>query len=271
MALAMERPPITFARDSEALSLEELLGEARDAYAGELHFPLTVPRPPRLREAGEDDTPAEAGAQVGLSMSARLHRRLRHPEAYGNTFPMARAIDDLRGWCRGRHLEPRGGPWLDHTVDLRRGRELWSRIAGYRPLCARLTFYAVVHRVPLSRLARVEELSGARTEELLRRALAHTWHQRIEWAHVEGPDGSGAAEVMAQQRRERREERRSLEEARRRVDAARGAGVVCRYCGDPYDPHSTKPCRGSGELSEAAAAAYAELGATLLCSPADPS
>lgn len=264
MALAPSRPPLSFGRAATSLTLEELLGEARDEYAAELDIPLTVDQPPNLYSIGPDGQrvyQAAEGAQIGLSMSSQMYRRIGHPaDDYGNVFPVARALDDLRGWCRGRHLEARSGPWEDHARDVELGTALWDRLAGSRPLCARLAYYAVAYRVPLSRLAASEELELPEARRLLLGALRHMWDQRIEWAHA---DDSGVSEVLAQQRRERNA-------ARARADAARAPGVLCRHCSRPYDSASQEPCPGS-EADRDALSLYAEAGFTLLCSPADPS
>lgn len=259
MAVAPSRRPVlSFARDAAGLSLEELIGEARDSFAAELDIPLTVSRPPKLYSIGSDGErvyEAAEGAQVGLSMSAQMYRRIGHPaDDYGNVFPVARAIHDLNGWCRGRHLEGRAGPWLNHLRDL-------AIPSIQRPLCARLATYAVVWRVPTAWSAEVEQLAIVDVHRLLTGALRHMWDQRREWAHA---DDSGVAEVLAEQRRERRE-------ARRRAEASASSPTVCRYCGRPYDLASTEPCPGNpdDQLSEAEAAIYAEAGFTLLCTPAD--
>lgn len=260
------RPPISFAREAASLSLEELLGEARDSYALELDIPMTVSRPPVLhvRDASGQwvSEAAEQGAQIGLSMSAQLHARLGTPGDYGNSFLVARALDDVRGWCQGRHLEPRSGPWADHSADIALGQALWRRIHRFRPLCARLTYYTVVWHVPLDRLARHEDLGRNQAAELLHAALRHAWEQRRGWAHAED---SGVGEVLAQQRRERKEDRRRRDEARVRADAVSAASVDCRYCGRPYDSESVDPCTASPDAVIAALP-----GALVLCTPSDP-
>lgn len=234
---------VSFTRDARSLSLDELLGEARDSYAAELHIPLTVDQPPVLfdRAADGEWTPLGArGAQIGLSMSAQMYRRIGHPQDdYGNVFPVARALDDLRGWCYGVHLRPRTGPWEDHTRDIGAGAHLYERVNQYRPLCARLAFYTVAWKVPLARLALLEILTRDRAEELLLTALRHAWDQRREYTFA---DGGGAQEVIADQRRERRAERAEVAAARARAEASRADGVVCRDCGGPFDPASEAPC-----------------------------
>lgn len=260
MALAMTQP-LTWARDSGALTLDELLEEAREAYRLELHIPLAVEQPPVLSSLdghGQRVVDVDrAAAQIGWSMSAQLDRRIGHPEGYGNVFPVARALHDLDGWCRGRHLEGRGGPWVDHEAA---AGTLWSRLTGTRPLCGRLAHYAVVAHAPIPRLAHVERLQLPVVRRLLKDALEHMWAQRREWAHA---DESGVGEVLAAQRRERRE-------AKARAEASRAEGAMCRYCERPYDASSQEPCPGSADTqaSEADAAAMAEAGFTLLCSPA---
>lgn len=263
MTLAPSRPSLSFAREARELPLEELLGEARDAFAGEMAIPMTVEQPPALYDRDATgalvlDMDAARGAQVGLSMSAPLVRRLGHPEGFRNVFPVARALDDLRGWCRGRHLEARSGPWLDHLADVGIGPDL------QRPLCARLAHYAVVWRMQPAWSAHIEDLSGATVRRLLKGALEHMWDQRRHWALSEDPESGGAAEVIVQLRQEHRARRQ-------RADAATAAeGVACRYCGRPYDPASLDACPGSPtvKLDEAETAMYAEMGFTLLCSPA---
>lgn len=268
MAVAPSRRNISFGREGSSLTLEDLLGEARDAFAAELYIPLTVEQPPALRTRGADGqwvTHAAFGAQVGVSMSAQLARRLSNPEdEYGNVFPVARALDDIRGWCKGNHLQTSRGPWLDHAADITAGAvgtDLWDRLRSYRPLCGRLAYFSVAHRVPLDRLARQEQISLTRAGELLQLALAHAFMKRRDWAHA---DESGVTEVLAAQRRERRE-------ARRRAQAT-AEGSVCRYCARLYDPRSEDPCPGSDghRINEAEAATYAAIGVTLLCSPATP-
>lgn len=270
MALAMERAPISFARDE--LTLAELIAEAQAAYELELAIPMTVSRPPELRRrdgSGAWSPEAEPGAQIGLSMSKALITRLDGPRAAGRDdetggytalFPVAAGLDDLRGWCRGKHLEPRGGPWLNHVRDLTAGSALWRRLDGYRPLCARLAFYTVVHGVPLSRLAAVEQVETDQAEELLEQALRHVWRQRAEWAYA---DTSGVGELFAQQRRERRRERQAREVASQRAAQVRAGGGVCRYCHQPFDPNSQSPC-GSQP-----AGLVSEIG-LVLCSPTVP-
>lgn len=258
MALAMEqRPPISFGREATTLTLDELLGEARDSFAAELVIPLTVERPPELYSIGSDGQriyEAAEGAQIGLSMSAQMHRRIGHPaDDYGNVFPVARALHDLRGWCRGRHLDTRAGPWIDHKADVAIGPTL------QRPLCARLAWYAVVWHMQPAWSARQEKLAMPIVRRLLHAALKHMWEQRRDWAHA---DDSGVGEVLAQQRRERRE-------ARRRAEAATAPGVVCRYCGRPYDVASQEPC--SQLEGDPEGTIYGDLGFTFLCAPADPS
>jgi len=258
MAVAMSRP-MTWARDSASLTLDELLEEARDSYRLELYIPMTVDQPPVLTSIdghGHRQYDAAEGAQTGLSMSAQLYRRLGHNEGYGNVFPVARALRDVDGWCRGRHLNGRGGPWADHAAA---SGSLWSRLTRDRPLCARLAHYAVVAGVHPSRLALVEGLSEATVERLLFHALEHMWAKRCEWAHG---DDSGVGEVLAEQRRERRE-------ARERAEASRAPGTTCRYCHRPYDSTSEDPCPGGSEASEVADVdeAMAAAGFTLLCSP----
>lgn len=249
----MERPPISFARDARALSLEELVGEARDAYVAELEIPMTVTQPPAPVTRAPDGTwqrgKSEA-TQIGRPLSSQLVTRIGHPEGFGNTFPVARSLDDLRGWCRGRHLEGARGPWSDHRRDIDAGAELWDRIARYRPTCARLALYTVVWRVPLSRLAQVEQLPRDRVAELLLGALRHAWDQRRDWAHA--PE-SGAGEVVRDLRRERRQ-------ARERAAAAQAPGTTCRACGGPYDASSQIPCPAGGDLGGL-------VGADVLCTP----
>lgn len=257
MALAMQRPPISFGREASSLTLDELLGEARDSFAAELLIPLTVERPPQLYEIQADGTRkplGTEGAQIGLSMSAPMYRRIGHPQDdYGNVFPVARALDDLTGWCRGRHLEGRSGPWEDHAADVAIGPSL------QRPLCARLAWYAVVWRMQPTWAAHVERLPVPIVRRLLADALEHMWSQRREWAYA---DHSGVGEVLAQQRRERRE-------ARQRAEASTAPGVVCRYCGGPYDASSREPCPGSnGFGDDIIGSALAETNDVLLCSPA---
>lgn len=258
MALAVElRPPLSFGREASALTLDELLGEARDSFAAELWIPLTVERPPQLYSIdadGQRTYEAAEGAQIGLSMSAQMYRRIGHPaDQYGNVFPVARALHDLAGWCRGRHLEGRTGPWDDHVADV-------AIYAIERPLCARLAYHSVVwHMSPLWS-AHQESLPLPVVRRLLAAALRHTWEQRREWAHVE----SGAAEIMAQQRSASRE-------ARARAEASRVTAILCRYCRVPYDPASTQPCPGTPEhrLSDEERAAFTAAfpGAALLCTP----
>lgn len=265
MALAPSRPPISFGRETSALSLEELVSEARDAFASELAIPMTVDGAvPLFDRDGHGelvlDTEASRGAQLGLSMSAQLVRRLGHPEGYGNAFPVARALDDLRGWCRGRHLEARSGPWIDHMRDVPLGTDL------QRPLCARLAHYAVVWRMQPLWSAHVEQIQVPTARRLLKGALEHMWGQRRHWALSEDPESGGAAEVIVQLRQEHRERRR-------RQDAAAGVeteGVVCRYCGRPYDRESLEPCPGDPNdlVDPVDAEIYAAAGITLLCSPA---
>lgn len=260
MALAVERHDreFSFSRDATSLSLEELIGEARDAFAGELAIPMTVDQPPNLYDLnahGERKYLGAEGAQIGLSMSPELYRRIGNPrDDYGNVFPVARALDDLRGWCRGRHLDGRGGPWTDHQADVALLPDL------QRPLCARLAHFGIVWHMTPSWAARQEGLQLPVVRRLLTAALRHMWDQRREWAYG---DDSGVSEVLAAQRRERRE-------ARERAEAASAVGVACRYCARPFDPASLDPCPGGtgDEAQPADTALYAQAGFTLLCSPA---
>lgn len=264
MALAMTRP-LTWARDASGLSLEDLLDEARASYQEEILIPMAVEQPPLLSWVGADGSRAvdwdRLAAQIGWTMSAQLTRRIGHPEGFGNVFPVARAIHDLEGWCRGRHLEGRDGPWEDHTA----AAGLWGRLAGARPLCARLAFYTVTAGVPLGRLVIAERLPLPTIRRLLKDALEHMWAQRREWAFA--PD-SGVGEVLADQRRQRREERRARREAEERAQASRAPGVVCRHCARPYDPDSQDPCPGSDGVASIDVEVLASVGFTLLCSPA---
>lgn len=264
VAVVQPRAPISFARDVASLDLEELLGEARDSYQAELQIPMTVDQPPALRERdghGEWVTQAARGAEIGLSMSPELYQRIGPPASWGNRFPVGRSIDDLRGWCHGTHLKARGGPWENHFADVAAGAGLRERLNRYRPLCARLAYYTVVWRVPPGRVADHEGLDRPDAFNLLRQALRHAWQRRLEWAHA---DTSGVGEVLAEQRRQRRE-------ARARAEASRAEGVTCRYCNHPYDATSTTPCSGlaleyDGQVVDATL--YRELGFELLCSPA---
>jgi hypothetical protein len=254
MALAhMQRPPLSFGRDAASLTLEELLGEARAGFAAEVAIPMTVDQPPALRQrdaSGAWRTDAAIGSQVGLSMSPELYRRIGNPQDdYGDVFPVARALDDLRGWCRGRHLEARSGPWEDHRRDV-------AVPDIQRPLCARLAWYGVAWRMQPVWSAHQEGLPLPTVLRLLRRALEHMWAQRREWAHA---GDSGVGEVLAQQRRERRE-------ARQRAEASRAAGVTCRFCGGPYDASSLRPCPAPRDAN--IDAALAEVDVIYLCAPA---
>lgn len=244
------------------MTLEQLLDEAREQYRLELAIPLTFWRPPLLRERDASGELVESidSTRVGLPMSGKLLLRIDHlPVAYGNTFPVARALDDLRGWCRGLHLEGRGGTWVDHRRDQEKNANpAWTRA---RPLCARLAYYSIVFGVPLARLARVEGLATSRATDLLRSALIHMWEQRSEWANP-----SGVVEVLAQQRRERRAERQARQEARERAEAIEASDVACRHCGGPYRRDSTEPCAVAGGDAIAAA-----IGGVVLCAPGDPS
>lgn len=265
MALAPSRPPISFGREASVLSLEELVGEARDAFTAEMAIPMTVNQPPALRDRdghGDVVTEAAEGTQVGLSMSPQLYRRLHSPGTYRNVFPVARALDDLRGWCRGRHLEARNGPWIDHLRDVPLGTDL------QRPLCARLAHYAVVWRMQPLWSAQVEQLQVPTVRRLLKGALEHMWDQRRHWALSEDPESGGAAEVIVQLRQEHRQRRQRVAQA-----ATAPPGDTCRYCGGPYDPASTKPCPGDphDQIDSVDAEVYAAAGFTLLCSPAPPS
>jgi hypothetical protein len=267
MGVGVSRPAPSFARDTPSLSLDELVGEARTELGHEMAIPLSVNQPPNLweRDANGQLIPmGVVGAQIGVSMSGPFVRYLGHPaDEYGNTFPVSRSLYDLRGWCRGRHLEARTGPWLDHVVDVAAGRDAWSRLSTYRPLCARLAYYTVVHRVPLSRLARQERIPDARAEHLLHRALQHAFEQRREWAQADGPERGDSAinQVLAQQRRERRDRRQRVEAA---AEAATAPGMRCRHCHRPYERDAGEVCQGPD------AEVFRDLGITLLCSPAVP-
>lgn len=254
MAVAMDRPlPLPWSRNACDLDLEQLVDEARDSFRAELAIPLSVARPPKIAERdghGELEVKIGQGSVIGYSISSQLHKRLGHPNGYGNVFPVARALDDLRGWCRGRHLEASSGPWEDHAADVELLPEL------QRPLCARLAWAVVAWRATPAWAARQERLPVLRAARLLTSALQHAFEQRREWAHG---DTSAVPQVLADIRRQRRT-------ARDRAEASAAAtGVVCRDCGGPYEALSITPCPGA---STDAALADVYPGAAVLCTPA---
>lgn len=90
------------------MTLADLIAEHRDLHAADLVIPRLVSRqPPTTLDPHTGVLYEEPAARTGMAMSARLLRRLGHPEGFGQVFPWSSALWRMKAWCRRSHPQHR--------------------------------------------------------------------------------------------------------------------------------------------------------------------
>jgi hypothetical protein len=86
------------------MTLDATIALHRDLYRADLNIPRLVSRqPPTTFDPHSGELHEEPATRTGMSMSGPLLRYLGHPEGYGELYPWARALWELRHWCRREH------------------------------------------------------------------------------------------------------------------------------------------------------------------------
>ena len=90
------------------MTLAETVALHRELRAQDLAIPRLVSRqPPTTLDPHTGVLYEEPAARTGMAMSARLLRRLGHPEGYGQAFPWSSALWRMKHWCRRSHPQHR--------------------------------------------------------------------------------------------------------------------------------------------------------------------